>query len=142
MVGPSGGVANAPAAFGATRVGDAMNGDVVSCPPDMPLRAVAALMARNRIHSVVVFDDAPERAWGIVSDLDVVTATSGDLDAREAREVAGTPVVTVTPQEGLARAAQLMSEYQTTHLIVVDPATGRPTGVLSSLDVARVLART
>lgn len=129
-------------AFGATAVREAMNHDVVSCPPDMPLRAVAALMAENRIHSVVVFDDEADRAWGLVSDLDVVGATGGDLDARQAREFAGTPALTIGPGESVSRAAQLMTEYQSTHLVVVEPDSGRPVGVISSLDVARVLART
>ena len=33
-----------------------------------------------------------------------------------------------------------MSENETTHLIVVDPVTGNPLGVLSTIDIARVLA--
>jgi hypothetical protein len=33
-----------------------------------------------------------------------------------------------------------MAEYSVSHLAVVDPATRNPVGVLSTLDVARVLA--
>ena len=33
-----------------------------------------------------------------------------------------------------------MAEYNVSHLAVVDPLTNRPSGVLSTLDVARVLA--
>ena len=51
-----------------------------------------------------------------------------------------TPVVTVEPDEPLGRAAQLMSEHEITHLVVVDPELTRPIGVLSTLDMARVLA--
>lgn len=128
--------------FEQARVRDVMSDGVVSCPPDMPLRAVAAIMARERIHSVVVFNGGPERAWAIVSDLDVVSAASADLDRESARAVAGTPLVTVKPDELLARVVQLMSEYQTTHLVVVEPETDRPVGVVSSLDIAAVLAET
>lgn len=128
--------------FEKSRVRDVMSDGVVSCPPDMPLRAVAAIMARERIHSVVVFNGGPERAWAIVSDLDVVSAASADLDRESARAVAGTPLVTVKPDEPLARVVQLMSEYQTTHLVVVEPDTDRPVGVVSSLDIAAVLAET
>jgi CBS domain-containing protein len=45
----------------------------------------------------------------------------------------------VSPRESLLRAAQLMTEHATAHLIVVDPESGRPVGVLSTLDVARSL---
>jgi CBS domain-containing protein len=126
--------------FEEARVGDVMTTGVVSCPPDMPLRAVAGIMARDRIHSVIVYDGGPERAWAIVSDLDVVGAANTDLDRETAAAVAGTPVVTVGPDERLARVVQLMAEYETTHLIVVEPETNRPAGVVSSLDIARVLA--
>jgi CBS domain-containing protein len=33
-----------------------------------------------------------------------------------------------------------MAEYGSSHLAVLDVATGRPAGVLSSLDIARVVA--
>lgn len=131
--------ANAPS-FEEARVSDVMTAGVVSCAPDLPLRAVAAIMARDRIHSVVVFDGGPERAWAIVSDLDVVGAASADLDRETAAAVAATPVVTVGPDERLARVVQLMTEYETTHLVVVEPDTGRPMGIVSSLDIARILA--
>jgi CBS domain-containing protein len=129
-----------PPAFGMARVRDAMTEGVVSCPPDTPLLAVAAIMARDRIHSVIVFDGGPERAWGVVSDLDVVSAASADLDRETAASVAGTPLITVEPDEPLARVVQLMTEYETTHLVVVEAGTNRPLGVVSSLDIAAILA--
>jgi CBS domain-containing protein len=47
----------------------------------------------------------------------------------------------VSPGETLERAAQLMTEHNTAHLIVVDPKQQRPLGVLSTLDIAGTLAR-
>ena len=126
--------------FDDVRVGDVMTEGVVSCSPDTPLREVAALMVENRIHSVVVYEGGPERAWRIVSDIDLVNAANADMDREQASEVAATPVVTVTPDARLGRVAQLMAEYQTAHLVVVDPGSGRPVGVISSLDLARTLA--
>ena len=41
--------------------------------------------------------------------------------------------------DSLGRAAQLMSEYGVAHLAVIDPSTDRPSGVLSSLDLARMI---
>jgi CBS domain-containing protein len=78
--------------------------------------------------------------WGIVSDLDLVGAASLDLDSRTAGGAAASPVVTVTPGETVERAAHLMREYRTAHLVVVDSADGRPLGIVSTLDVAAVLA--
>jgi CBS domain-containing protein len=42
--------------------------------------------------------------------------------------------------ETLERAAQLMNEHEITHLVVVDPSTKDPVGVLSTLDIAGVVA--
>jgi CBS domain-containing protein len=46
--------------------------------------------------------------------------------------------VTVEPTLALSEAARLMDERGTAHLVVVDD--GRPIGVVSSLDVAGVVA--
>ena len=119
-------------------VGDAMSVGVITCAPETPLRIVARMMATHRVHSVVVFghDDALA-PWGVISDLDLVAAIG---DRVTAGSVAATPVVTVLPSETLLRAAQLMREHATAHLLVVASEQGVPIGVLSTLDVARAFA--
>jgi CBS domain-containing protein len=100
----------------ASRVDDIMTTGLISCTPETPLRRVAAIMAERHVHSVYVFDygledDETAELWGLVSDLDLVAAGRDDLDSRTARDSAVTPLVCV-----------------------------RPVGVLSTLDLARVLA--
>lgn len=126
------------------RVRDVMSAPVVSCAPGVPLREVAELMARHRIHCVVVLADPAVRGdagepWGVIAELDLVAAAPFDDEETTAGRVAGTPVVTVDQDESLARAALLMSEYATTHLIVVG-ADGTPEGIISALDVAEAVA--
>jgi CBS domain-containing protein len=130
---------------GAT-VADAMSPGVISCTADTPLRAVARLMATYRVHAVFVLDygeEADETAelWGLVSDLDLVAAAWAGVDERTAGDSAVAPLVTVRSSDRLERAAQLMAENGVSHLAVLDAATGRPVGVLSTLDIARVIAR-
>ena len=101
-------------------------------------------MATHHVHAVYVFDygmedDEAVRLWGIVSDLDLIAGLPV-LDERTAGDSAVTPLLTISLEEPLARAAQMMAEAGSTHLAVLDPATGRPAGVLSTLDIARVLA--
>lgn len=140
--------AQAPATsprFGTARVAEAMTTGLISCAPETPLRAVAKLMARNRVHAVYVFDygyedDETTQLWGLVSDLDVVAAARDDVDERTAGQSAVAPLVTVSSDDRLARAAQLMAEKGVSHLAVLDPASKRPVGVLSTLDIARVVA--
>jgi CBS domain-containing protein len=125
-------------AFETAKVLDAMRLGVVSCPPDTPLREVARIMATYRIHSVVV-TDLPEGApLGVVADIDIVAAAQ--TPEAPAGEVARTEVLTVTPEDPLGRAAQLMAEHEVTHLVVVQPHSGHAVGVVSALDVANMLA--
>lgn len=122
-------------------VRDAMHEGVLSCPTDTPLSTVAELMAANGVHCVVVTDVVDASVWGVVSDLDLVAAAGvRDLDAQSAGGSAATPALAIAPDDTLQRAAQMMTEHAATHLLVVDGASGRPAGVLSTLDVARVLA--
>lgn len=130
----------------ALRVAEAMHPGVLTCPPRTALTAVARMMSTYRVHCVVVFsegdDDVGERGlWGIVSDLDLASAVAaGELETREAGGTAATPIVTIGPDESLRRAAQLMAEYQTAHLVVTEPDRDRPVGILSTLDLARLVA--
>jgi CBS domain-containing protein len=126
-------------------VADAMSAGVISCTPDTPLRNVAALMAAYRVHGVYVFDygqedDEAAVLWGLVSDLDVVAAAGGEIDKRTAGDSAITPLLTVASDERLDRAAQLMAESGVSHLAVIDRVTQRPSGVISTLDIVRLLA--
>jgi CBS domain-containing protein len=131
--------------FAGSRVADAMTSGLISCPPETPLRIVARIMARERVHAVYVFDygaedDETVELWGIVSDVDLVAAARGDLDELTAHDSSVTPLLTIASDEPLDRAAQLLAEHGVTHLAVLDPVTCRPCGVLSTLDVARVIA--
>ncbi len=135
-----------PQPFGEVRIANAMHVGVLTCPVETPLRNVAHMMARYRVHCVVVFDareetDSEGALWGVVSDLDLAAALALDeIEDRTAGGAAATPVVMVGPDETLARAAQLMTENSTAHLVVVEPESGRPVGVLSTLDLARIAA--
>lgn len=125
------------------RVAEAMHEGIFSCTTETSLAEVAELMASHRVHCVVVSDglEHADSLWGIVSDLDLVAAASvRDLDEQTAGATAATPALTVSPRETLQRAAQLMTEHGTSHLVVVD-ARRRPVGILSTLDVAAVLGQ-
>jgi CBS domain-containing protein len=122
-------------------VAAAMHSGVLTCSRDASLADVAQLMARCRVHCVVVTDDAAgaNALWGVVSDLDLVAASSvRDLDEQTAGGTAATTPLTIAPGESVQRAAQLMTEHATAHLIVVDDAR-TPIGVISTLDVATAL---
>jgi len=126
------------------RVTDAMRLGIFTCPPETSLKEVAQMMATHHIHCVVVTDMAGrsdgKRPWGVISALDVARAAGPDSAERTAGETAATELITVAADEALSRAAQLMGEHDTSHLVVVQSTTGKPVGVLSTLDIAGVLA--
>ena len=128
------------------RVIDATHPGLISCSLDTPLRTVARMMATYRVHAILVTAHGEEELpgggrWGIVSDTDLLhAAEAGDVDEQQARMIAATPVLTVAGGDELAHATQLMVEHGLSHLIVIEHASQRPIGVLSTLDIARALA--
>jgi len=134
-----------PVPFETATVAEAMSPGVISCPPETPLRIVARMMATFNVHSIFVFehrdeDDEDAQLWGIVSDLDLVAAGRLDVDACTAGASAVTPIVAVRTDAPLAHAADMMAQHGIAHLAVVEPDSGRPIGVLSTLDIARSIA--
>jgi CBS domain-containing protein len=119
---------------------DAMRLGVITCSPDASLREIARVMATYRVHSVVISEIEGDRPWGIVSDIDLAAAAGRDIDQVTARRIWRTKLVTIKADEPLGRAAQLMAEHGVAHLVVVQPHSGQPVGVLSTLDLAGVLA--
>lgn len=125
------------------RVADAMHASVVTCASDTPLRDVARMLVEHRIHCVAipVIEGTQISTWAIVSDLDLVGAVAaGSLEGRTAGDIAAGEAPAISDDDQLDRAVQLMSEHQVSHLVVVGAATGRPAGVLSTLDVKGLLA--
>lgn len=129
--------------FEHAHVSDAMRKEFFSCEADDLLRTVARLMASHHIHCVVVerIHTAGRKGidWGIVTDRDLMKNAGRDDDL-SAGEIATREAVMTLPEEPLTHATQLMTEHDTTHLVVLDPITHRPVGVLSGLDIAGVLA--
>jgi CBS domain-containing protein len=128
-----------------TSVADVMRPGIIECQPEDDLATVAQLLASNNIHCVVVAgierrkQGGEQLAWGIVSDLELVGALP-TAEPLTAAQIAAGEIVTIEPTDSLEQAATLMAEHDIHHLVVASPATGRPVGVISTLDIARVAA--
>lgn len=124
------------------RVGDAMRHGVLSCPPDASLRAAARTMTLHHIHTVVLSDPAGGGLLGVVSDRALLTALL-DPDGRQGTlgEIADRDdLVTLSSDQSLKEAVREMGAKRADHAVVCDASSGRPTGMLSTLDVLGVLA--
>ena len=121
-------------------VADAMHPGVMTCEPDATVADVARMMATHHIHCVAVMGVSDDKlAWGIVSDLDLVRA-GVDSTEQPAALIAGSAPVSVEPGTPLREAAKLMLAHRAPHLLVIEPRKQRPVGILSTLDIAGILA--
>jgi CBS domain-containing protein len=99
-------------------------------------------MAGEQIHAIIVLTarDGGERTLhGVVTDADLLQ-NAARVDELTAADVAHMDLVRARADERLADVAERMARRGLTHALVLAPASERPIGVLSSLDVARVLA--
>jgi CBS domain-containing protein len=126
-------------------VSDAMHPGVISCDPEATATELARIMSSQHVHCVVVVGIAHDQAgeslvWGLITDLDLLRAGLAGGAEETAQTIARHPTVTVEPSTPLREAAQLMASEGLSHVLVVDPRGQRPVGLLSSLDVAGVMA--
>ena len=124
-------------------VSDAMHPGILACEPDASLPEVAQMMATYHVHCVAVVgvshEEPPCGVWSMISDLDLVRAGIRDGEAPSARAMAQQPLVTVEPSLPLREAGELMLANGVSHLVVIQPGTQRPIGILSTADIAGVL---
>ena len=128
-------------------VRDAMTRGVVSCAPELCLREAARLMTDSNVRALIVIDGACGLA-GIVSQTDLVNATlqhptTPDWQMLPVHQVMTREVLTVHPDESLARAAKRMVDGNVHRLVVVDDSDAecKPIGVISVGDIMRRLAK-
>ena len=126
-------------------VADAMHPGILSCGAEATLTEVARIMSTHHVHCIVVRGTAEDEAdeppvWGIISDFDVLRAGIGSDAPETAAALARRAVVRVETTAALRDTAELMMTKGTGHVVAVDPQTGYPIGILSTLDIAGVLA--
>ena len=126
-------------AFEHAHVYDVMRPGLITCQPDTRLRGVAQAMAANHVHALIVIDPGADdtRNWRVVYDVDVLKKAASGEDGRALD--AACEAVTIDIGATAKEAAELMHAQGTRNLIVLDEE-GRPTGVVSSLDLTATLA--
>ena len=131
--------------FDHASVSDAMHPGILSCDAEASLTEVARMMSTHHVHCIVVEgipggEGGGSPAWGIISDLDLLRAGIGEAAPDTAVELAQQEVVRVPTTAPLRTAAELMLTKDTSHVVAFNPETNRPVGILSTLDIAGVLA--
>ena len=120
------------------QVRDVMTGNPTTCEPSATLVDAAKVIAREDIGSVPIVESG--RLVGIVTDRDIVVravAEGRDVTSTTVKDVASKDLVTVTPDEDLDRALQLMGQRQVRRIPVVE--SDQVVGIVSQADVARAV---
>lgn len=101
----------------------------------------AKLMAKKGVSCAVVTQRGA--AVGIITERDLVSkvlAEPLDANAVLVRDIMSTPLITVSPESPLTEAAEIMSRYMVRRLVVVNSNNGSLVGLVTTGDIARVLA--
>ena len=119
-----------------TQIRDVMTENPTSCEPQASVAEAAKVMAREDVGPIPVVDG--ERLVGLVTDRDLVVrvlAQGRDPQVTTVGEVASTDLVTLSPEQDLGEALQLLARHQVRRLPVVEG--GKLVGTVAQADVAR-----
>jgi CBS domain-containing protein len=127
----------------AGEVSDLMTPDPVTVRPATPVSQVWQIMSERRFRHMLVSDGA-RRLLGLVSQRDLVSASSGRRDhgddSRPISELMRASVDTVRPECCAAEAARYMLRHKRSCLPVVDDR-GELVGILTEADFLRLATR-
>lgn len=115
----------------------AKGSDVVATRPDATIAEVAKLLREKRIGAVVVIDRS-DRLTGIISERDIargVDVHGAKLQDLKVRDLMTADVISCSPDDGLQKLMQIMTEGRVRHLPVVED--GKLLGIISIGDVVK-----
>ncbi len=120
-------------AFYSTRIEDIASRKVFTVPAEATIQEAAALMAQERIGSLIVTEG--ERPVGIVTDRDLreKVVASGRLISEPVKSIMNAPLITIEADHLVFEAVALMVKNRIHHLPVVKD--GRLCGMLTNHDL-------
>jgi CBS domain-containing protein len=135
------------------KVQEIMSHPVITVPPGLPVKHVAAILVEKRISGVPVADEN-DRLLGIVTEADLLPLeTEPDPRSQILPSAPGQEPLPVTAEEAMthdviclgedadvAEAARMMLERNVKRIPII--ASGRVVGIVSRRDILKVLART
>jgi CBS domain-containing protein len=145
------------------KASELMTKEVVSVPPDMPVREIAGLLLSHHVSAAPVVDGSGN-VIGMVSEGDLIGPNEGEHAARRerwlqklaegeplspdflaslrpgrtARDVMSSPVIEASEQTDASEIAALLLQYHIKRVPVVRD--GRLVGIVSRVDLLRALA--
>jgi len=117
------------------KVRDVMTGSVDWVTPDTSVIQIAQLMKKNDVGSIPICTE--NKLTGIITDRDIVlkvVAVGTNINSVQAKEIMNANVITVTADQDVHEAADIMSKYQIRRLPVLEQ--GKIVGMLALGDLA------
>ena len=119
----------------------AMNSGVVAIGEGASLDAVYHTLVNHRIHAVLVIGAKSATPLGWATAGGLLAHADEDSSLVSARDAITEEPHEIGMRETVRDAITMLSEMNTTHLIVVEQKGGFPVGTISELDVAAFLGR-
>jgi CBS domain-containing protein len=137
---------------------DIMSKKVISIPPDITVEAIGRILSDNRISGVPVVDEH-NRIIGVVSESDIIFyeiyqephlvdrlkhVIRPEAHEREAKpggiasEIMTAPAITAREETPLRELIESITEKKIKRIIIADDE-GHPVGVVSRIDIVKVL---
>ena len=119
------------------RVSDIMTRNPATVSMDTTVQEVARLMADKDVGFIPIVDGQGVVS-GTVTDRDIVVravAKGIDVKTSKLRDFGGNQIVSVTPEDDVSRARDLMQQHQVQRILVCD-AKKKAVGVISLQDLA------
>ena len=124
-------------------VGDLMTPKPLTVSADEPLVAADRLLREHRVSGLPVVE-RDGRLVGVLSRTDLMALASDDpagaWHGRAVRTAMTAPAITILPDGTLTEAAARMEEHRVHRLVVIQPDSSNPIGILSTTDLVRSIA--
>lgn len=118
-----------------TQIKDVMTSNPTTCEPQASVVDAAKVMAQEDVGSIPIVEG--DRLAGVVTDRDIVlrvVAEGRDAQSTTVGEIASRDLVTVSPDDDLDRALELMAEKQVRRLPAVEG--DKLVGIVAQRDIA------
>ncbi len=121
-------------------VRDIMKIGVPTCKLDTKLPEIAKIMVREDAGAVIVMDEFG--ASGVVSQTDLVHASTRNVGLMTAKDVMTDKIVSVAPESTIMAAVNLMQEEKVHQVFVMHehPGPSRPSAVITMRAIVREMA--
>lgn len=121
-------------------VREVMTPGVVSIPGDASIAQAHAALCAHSVHAVLVVDRKSGAPLGWVTAGGLLRSALGESTPRTATQAICEPVHVVSPSATVREAAELLLESGVSHVLVAHYGATSGEGVVSSIDVVRLIA--